>query len=109
MAATKFQYGGTLHRINREPLDDESVLHSYSDLIDRTSPGDKQNRTKVGKFYAGFYTAVVDDENASYNGPYYISYTKTGTAGNTVISYHHNKIVCDEEVRDMLFTCGTIL
>ena len=65
--------------------------------------------TKSGSFYAGLYTAVIDDNNASYNGPYYISYTKTGGIGAEIISYTYDKIVRESDLEENIFSWGRIL
>ena len=77
----RVQTGIQYARIHRAPLDSEEVLNTFSELQDKVEQ--KGNcETKSGSFYAGLYTAVIDDDNASYNGPYYISYiTHPGSCG----------------------------
>lgn len=92
MAATQVQCGVTNNRINREPLDNETVLYSYADLIERIQPNGAAS-TKKGFFYGGLITSVINDENASYNGPWYISYEVSGSQ----IAYHASRISTKEE------------
>ena len=95
-------------RIHRAPLDSEEVLNTFSELQDKV----EQNgncETKSGSFYAGLYTAVIDDDNASYNGPYYISYIKRGEIGNERISYTYDKIVRESDLEENIFSWGRIL
>lgn len=55
--------------------------------------------TKEGSFYAGLITSVVNDENESYNGPYYISYeTAITDKGETAISYTADRVPLQAEV-----------
>lgn len=85
MAATQIQYGITNNRINREPIDSESVVYSYDALIEKVNA---QN----GFFYGGLVTSVVNDENSYKNGPYYISYDP-----NVLNSYSADRIVLKSE------------
>ena len=78
MGATKIQYGQTNYRINREPIDAESVITTYSGLVSKTGPADDAE----GALYPGMIVAVTEDQDESKRGPYYISYetTSEGTA-----------------------------
>ena len=71
MAATQVQCGVTNNRINREPIDSESVVYSYSNLADKLS-------ARSGFIYGGLITSVINDEEKEKNGPWYISYNKEG-------------------------------
>lgn len=82
--ATHIQCGVVNHRINREPLDADSVVFSYSDLKDRIDG-------REGAFYAGMVTAVTNDEDTTYNGPWYVSY-------QTPTSYSADRILTKTEV-----------
>ena len=86
MAVQEVLTGIQIHRNGRYPYDYEQVHNSYSDVLEKLESDGNQG-TKKGTFYAGMFTAVVDDENPSYNGPYYISYQKTGEPGNIKITY----------------------
>ena len=98
----RVQTGVQYVRIHRAPLD------NFSELQDKVEQ--KGNcETKSGSFYAGLYTAVIDDDNASYNGPYYISYTKTGGIGTERISYTYDKIVRESDLEENIFSWGRIL
>ena len=97
MAAQEILSGVQYHRINRQPLDYESVVNTYSD-IEQNILSDGHNSTYLGQFYAGMYTAVVDDSDKTKNGPYYISYVKTGTPDNTHISYEATRIPLATEI-----------
>ena len=104
----RVQTGIQYARIHRAPLDSEEVLNTFSELQDKV----EQNgncETKSGSFYAGLYTAVVDDANASYNGPYYISYIKRGEIGNERISYTYDKIVRESDLEENIFSWGRII
>ena len=104
----RVQTGVQYVRIHRAPLDNEEVLNTFSELQDKVEQ--KGNcETKSGSFYAGLYTAVIDDNNASYNGPYYISYTKTGGIGAEIISYTYDKIVRESDLEENIFSWGKIL
>ena len=112
------QYGIKNWRIYREPIDGEAVHNSYSDVLENIESDGNQG-TKKGAFYAGMYTAVVDDKNSSYNGPYYISYQKTGNSDNIKITYQATRIPLANEIAEIeknwqtyynnLFTWGRIL
>lgn len=97
MAAKEILSGIQIHRNGRYPYDYEQVLNSYSDLFENIKSDGNQG-TKKGTFYAGMFTSVVDDENSSYNGPYYISYQKTGTPGNIKITYHATRIPLADDI-----------
>ena len=97
MAAQEVLTGIQIHRNGRYPYDYEQVHSSYSDVLEKIE-SDGYQGTKKGTFYAGLYTAVVDDENSSYNGPYYISYQKTEESDNTKITYHANRILLDKDL-----------
>ena len=104
----RVQTGLQYVRIHRAPLDSEEVLNTFSELQNKIEP--KGNcETKSGSFYAGLYTAVINDNNASYNGPYYISYTKTGGIGTERISYTYDKIVRESDLEENIFSWGRIL
>lgn len=91
MAVQEVLTGIQIHRNGRYPYDYEQVHNSYSDVLEKLESDGNQG-TKKGTFYAGMFTAVVDDENPSYNGPYYISYQKTGEPGNIKITYKATRI-----------------
>ena len=97
MAAQGVLTGIQIHRNGRYPYDYEQVHSSYSDVLEKIE-SDGYQGTKKGTFYAGLYTAVVDDENSSYNGPYYISYQKTEESDKTKITYHANRILLDKDL-----------
>ena len=97
MAAQEVLTGIQIHRNGRYPYDYEQVHSSYSDVLENIESDGNQG-TKKGTFYAGMYTAVVDDENPSYNGPYYISYQKTGNPGNIKITYQATRILLDKDL-----------
>ena len=104
----RVQTGIQYARIHRAPLDSEEVLNTFSELQDKV----EQNgncETKSGSFYAGLYTAVIEDDNASYNGPYYIAYIKRGEIGNERISYTYDKIVRESDLEENIFSWGRIL
>ena len=100
MAAKEVLTGIQIHRNGRYPYDYEQVFGSYSDVLENIESDGNQG-TKKGTFYAGLYTAVVDDENSSYNGPYYISYQKTGSPGNIKITYQANRIPLANEITEI--------
>lgn len=89
--ATDIQCGVINHRIYREPLDGESVMQTYSDLMQHLEM-DGPCDTKIGRIYGGLITSVVNDPNPSLNGPYYISYTTTYDLGYPQISYIATKL-----------------
>lgn len=93
----RVQFGVQYARIHRAPLDSEEVLNTFSDLQDKVEQKGNCD-TKSGNFYAGLYTAVVNDSNASYNGPYYISYVKTGSGSTAQISYVYDKIIRESDL-----------
>ena len=84
--ATDVQCGIVNHRIYREPLDGETVMQTYNDLMQHLEM-DGQCKTKKGRVYGGLITSVVNDPNETLNGPYYISYTTTYNEGVPQISY----------------------
>ena len=100
MAAQEVLTGIQIHRNGRYPYDYEQVHNSYSDVLENIESDGNQG-TKKGTFYAGMYTAVVDDENPSYNGPYYISYQKTGNPGNIKITYQATRIPLANEIAEI--------
>ena len=100
MAAQEVLTGIQIHRNGRYPYDYEQVHSSYSDVLENIESDGNQG-TKKGTFYAGMYTAVVDDENPSYNGPYYISYQKTGNPGNIKITYQATRIPLANEIAEI--------
>ena len=100
MAAQEVLTGIQIHRNGRYPYDYEQVQNSYSDVL-KNIESDGEHGTKKGTFYAGMYTAVVDDENSSYNGPYYISYQKTGNADNLKITYQATRIPLANEIAEI--------
>lgn len=104
----RVQTGIQYVRIHRAPLDKEEVLNTFSELQDKVEQKGN-SETKSGSFYAGLYTAVIDDDNASYNGPYYISYTKTGDVGAERISYTYDKILRESDLEENIFSWGRIL
>ena len=85
MAATQVQCGVTNNRINREPIDSESVVYSYSNLADKLS-------ARSGFIYGGLITSVINDEEKEKNGPWYISYNK-----DVLNSYTADRIVLQSE------------
>lgn len=105
--ATHVQNGTVQHRIYRDPIDGESVLSTYSDLQDRLEPVGHSN-TKKGRLYSGFITSVVNDEDSTKNGPYYISYEKSGNPGDIYISYTAHKIVTEDDISYTLFEWGVL-
>lgn len=108
MAAQEVLTGIQIHRNGRYPYDYEQVFSTYSDVLENIESDGFQG-TKKGTFYAGLYTAVVDDNDSSYNGPYYISYQKTGTQGNMKITYHATRIPLADEIEESIFSWGRIL
>ena len=80
MAVKHVQCGIQNHRTNRVPLDADFVMTSYADLRLRTDTDMSPEGTAYGSFYPGLYTAVTDDPDTSYNGPWYIS-KEAGKAG----------------------------
>ena len=104
----RVQTGVQYVRIHRAPLDSEEVLNTFSELKNKIEQKGNSD-TKSGNFYAGLYTAVVDDDNDSYNGPYYISYTKTGEIGNERITYTYDKIIRESDLEKNMFEWGRIL
>lgn len=95
-------------RLNRQPLDSEFVMNSYTDLLDHVEQKD-YSETKKGSFYAGLVTSVVDDKDESKNGPYYISYVKTGPEEMQKISYQFDKIIRESDLESRLLSWGKIL
>lgn len=100
MAAQEVLTGIQIHRNGRYPYDYELVQNSYSDILENIESDGNQG-TKKGTFYAGMYTAVVDDENSYFNGPYYISYQKTEESGNTKITYQANRILLENDLSNI--------
>ena len=94
MGATHIQCGITNHRINREPLDAESVIYSYSYLQDKLEMRSR-TQTKEGALYAGMITSVINDDESSYNGPWYISYA----INNSIVSYSADRILTNQEIK----------
>lgn len=88
------QYGIKNWRIYREPIDGETVQLTYQDILDRLEPNDAEDGTKLGTFYGGLITSVTSDENKSYNGPWYISYT----INNDKVSYSADRIFTKNEI-----------
>ncbi len=116
MAATHIQCGVTNHRINREPLDAESVMYSYSYLQSRLAMKNK-TQTREGALYAGMITSVINDNNTAYNGPWYVSYQ----INSDQVSYHADrlptktemnsyvdsvKVEIENEINDLVFAWG---
>lgn len=99
MGVTHIQCGVTNHRINREPLDAESVMFSY-DALRRHVEKQRHSETTEGAFYAGLYTSVISDENDAYNGPYYISYEVSGEE----VSYTAERLVNSYEMDTTVYT-----
>ena len=93
MGATHIQCGVTNHRINREPLDAESVLYSYSHLQSELAMKDK-TQTREGALYAGMITSVINDSEEAYNGPWYISYQ----INSGQVSYNADRLPTNTEV-----------
>jgi hypothetical protein len=85
MAATQIQCGVTNNRINREPIDSESVIYSYDALMQKV-------RAENGFLYGGQVTSVVNDLDSYRNGPYYISYNP-----EILNSYSADRIVLKSE------------
>ena len=99
MSATHIQCGIVNHRVNREPLDVDSVL-AYDDLINGITRDIAVGSTKSGALYAGMITAVVEDPESAYsayNGPYYISYSN----GNESLSYNATRLVLSNDIDDV--------
>jgi hypothetical protein len=92
MAATKVQCGVTNQRINREPLDAESVMYSMEQLNKATQMKDKVH-TVSGVVYAGMITSIINDKDESNNGPWYISYN----ISNNQVSYLKDRILTKSE------------
>lgn len=115
MSATHIQCGIVHHRVNREPLDADSVL-SYEGLIDGITRDTTEGSTKSGALYAGMITAVVEDPKSaysSYNGPYYISYNANGEES---LSYSAERLALlsdindvEEDINETIFDWGTLL
>ena len=116
MSATHIQCGVTNHRINREPLDAESVLYSYSYLKSKLEMKN-DTQTKEGALYAGMITSVINDDIDSHNGPWYVSYQiNSGKVSynadrlptNTEVGSYVNdvKIEVENEVYNVAFTWG---
>lgn len=93
--ATLVQSGVKYKRINREPLDAESVFMTYSELERRLGP------EAIGTLYDGMILSVTDDEDDSYNCAWLIRWQKPeeGVPENT---YYATKIVDEDFVRDLI-------
>ena len=74
MPAIQTQYGLSNWRINREPIDAETVHLAYSYIQNKLVPDSTGNIP--GAFYGGLITSVTSDSNDAYNGPWYISVNK---------------------------------
>lgn len=94
MGATKVQYGQTNYRINREPIDAESVITTYSGLEAKTGLVEDAE----GALYPGMIVAVTEDQDTSLRGPYYISY-EISESGMTYVS---DKLSTQKEVSSYL-------
>lgn len=106
--ATDVQCGIVNHRIYREPLDGETVMQTYNDLMQHLEM-DGQCNTKTGAVYGGLITSVVNDPDEKLNGPYYISYTTTYDGDIPQISYIATKIAIGEGGGgSMSFTWGEL-
>ena len=92
MTATHIQCGVVNHRINREPLDAETVNTTYAELVRHIEPGNLGG-TYTGSFYAGLVTSVTCDDNQGLNGPYYVSYKDSYRD-----SYTAEKIITEPEL-----------
>ncbi len=104
MAATLIQYGLTNKRINREPIDCETVLASYTLLKSYTG----QNPSE-GQVYDGLITSVINSESSytsekyqdipDYNvpaaGPWYIRTSYNGSSS----SYTADRVLTNKEVK----------
>lgn len=105
MAATKVQCGITNRRINREPLDAESVMYSIDDLNNATQMVDNVH-TVSGAVYAGMITSVINDKDDDNNGPWYISYA----VSNNQVSYIKDRILTKTEsynaIKHIAFSWG---
>lgn len=101
----KVQTAITNVRITRDPLDSEAVMNTYSDLSLRIKKVGNAE-TEKGSFYAGLYTAVVDDPDKSKNAPYFISYIKTGSGGTSQISYEATRIMTEKDMQTLVFSWG---
>jgi hypothetical protein len=95
MAATKVLYGQTNYRINREPIDAESVVSTYSDIERKTGCATHAE----GALYPGMIVAVVNDEDESLRGPYYISYESDG---HSPMSYTKERIMMKSDVESYI-------
>ena len=94
MGATHIQCGVVNHRINREPLDSETVNTTYEAMYDHIR-GNGEGGTYTGSFYAGLITSVTGDQDASLNGPYYISYKDSSKS-----SYVASKLITEPELEE---------
>ena len=97
MAAKQEQYGITNWRINREPIDAETVHLTYSDMQNKLVP----NSIGIipGAFYGGLITSVTSDSNDAYNGPWYISVNKQNR-----VSYLAERIPLRSEIDFELYS-----
>lgn len=97
MPAIQTQYGLSNWRINREPIDAETVHLAYSDMQNKLVP----NSTGIipGAFYGGLITSVTNDNNNAYNGPWYISVNKQNR-----VSYLAERIPVRSEIDFELYS-----
>ena len=97
MGAKQEQYGISNWRINREPIDAETVHLAYSDMQNKLVP----NSTGIipGAFYGGLITSVTNDNNNAYNGPWYISVNKQNR-----VSYLAERIPVRSEIDFELYS-----
>ena len=93
MAATKVQYGQTNYRINREPIDAESIWENYAKLEECL--GDM--RTAKGALYPGMTVAVNSDPDPEKNGLYLIGLQSDGF----VFNYIAKRILTKAEIEHL--------
>lgn len=98
MPATKGQYGITNYRINREPIDAETVFLTYQDIKDRLETNESGNGTTLGAFYGGLITSVTSDTNIAYNGPWYISYSVSKKDNKDWVTYSATRIPLTNDI-----------
>ena len=106
MAATHIQSGITNHRINREPLDAETINLSYAGMIENIKTGDNGGTIK-GAFYKGLVTTVNEDPDSSYNGLWLITGVRDEERGE--YAYSAAKIATKEELdntAELIFDWG---
>lgn len=126
MAATVIQYGLTNKRINREPIDAETVLSSYVLLQSYTGINPSQ-----GQVYDGFITSVLSLDNTytgeshqeipTYKvpaaGPWYIRTSYSGNnasyTGDRILTNYetksyvgHVKTAIETEIEEVVFSWG---